>query len=267
MYSTSRSCWCGLSILVLTGVLQSQAAAQTKRYKLEELDVPTIRAQLAEYTKNEKHKASVDPAKSVANLETVDIDFNKAEPRLNMSFLAKTEPPAAVKPVSDMVADFVSQSLLSDNAEYRKLSPNLKVSLRSRSEAREFDVFQPPPGLATPADQLLSILGECPPSCYPFTAANCFNSARACYRMGLYQDALALLNHAARQDTQASYYYLKALTELRMGRCYEASASVRAMVAAEASGRNDGLRPVMENHNGPLRVRIDELAKLYTPPQ
>jgi hypothetical protein len=267
MYSTSRSCWCGLSILVLTGVLESQAAAQTKRYKLEELDVPTIRAQLDEYTKNEKNKASVDPAKAVAYLETADIDFIKAEPRLNMSFVAKTQPPGPVKPVKDMVTDFVSQSLLSDNAEYKKLAPNLNVSLSARSEAPEFDVFQPPPGLATPTDQLLATLGEYPTSCYPFTAANCFNSARACYRLGLYQDALALLNHAARQDTQASYFYLKALTELRLGRCYEASASVRSMVAAEAAGRSDGLRPVMENHNGPLRVRIDELAKLYTPPQ
>jgi hypothetical protein len=263
MHSTSRSCWCGLSVLVLTGVLQSQAAAQTKRYKLEELDVPTIRERLADYTKNEKNKTLVDPARAVANLDTVDIDLNKAEPRLDMSFLATTQPPADVKPVKDMVADFVSQSLLSDNAEYKKLSPNLKVSLH----VREFDVFQPPPGLATPPDQLLSILGECPTSCYPYTAANCFNSARACYRRGLYQDALALLNHAARQDTQASYFYLKAMTELRIGRCQEALASVRGMVAAEAAGRNDGLRPVMENHNGPLRARIDELAKLYTPPQ
>jgi hypothetical protein len=74
-------------------------------------------------------------------------------------------------------------------------------------------------------------------------------------------DALILLNHAVRQDPTAAYYYLKALTEMRLGKCQDALKSVRDMLAAQSAGESEGLSVIMERYNGPLRAQIDELAK------
>jgi len=143
---------------------------------------------------------------------------------------------------------------------------NLVVQIGpQRSEPAVFDVFQPPSGLATPAEQLLSMRGWCQPRCFAFTPANCLDLAGYCYRMGLYQDAIGLLEHAVRYDPQASYFYLKAMAELQTGRCRDAISSVQQMAAAQAAGRADGLGPIMERYNGPLRVQLDELSKVFNP--
>jgi hypothetical protein len=163
-----------------------------------------------------------------------------------------------------MVVEFVHQ-LLVDEPEYRKLLPNLAVSLRRRpAGAASYDVFQPPEGLTVPVDCLLAmrgLCGCCGRSCFPFTPSNCFELAKDCYRRCMFDDALALLKHAVKHDRQASYYYLKAMTEMHLGRCQDALSSVREMLAAQADGLNDGLAPTMEGYNGPLRAQIDELAK------
>jgi hypothetical protein len=250
----------------LTGLFATPAAAQSRRYKLQDLDVPTIRTQFAEFTRNERNKVRVDPVRAVADLDTPEIEFNKGVPRLNMTFQATTEPPGSVEPVRALVLEFVGQFLVTDDPEYQKLRPSgpdshIGVFLRPRGGRPPLDVFQPPPGLVTPVHQLLAMRGCWAANCFPFTPANCFDLAGDCYRWGLYYDAVALLDHALFQDRQASYYYLKAMSELQLGRCPEAMASVREMVAARAAGRNEGLSVVMERYNGPLRARIDDLVK------
>jgi hypothetical protein len=160
---------------------------------------------------------------------------------------------------------FLGQFLLEDD-EYQRLLPNLVVGLRPRlGPPRVFDPFQPPPGLATPAETLLAMQGYCHPNCYAYTRANCFDLARTCYRAGLYYDAIALLDQAIRQEPQACYYYLKAMSQLQLGRCQEAQTSVREMIAAQAAGRDAGLKETMVRFNGPLRARLDDLAKLINP--
>jgi hypothetical protein len=55
------------------------------------------------------------------------------------------------------------------------------------------------------------------------------------------------------------------MSQLQLGRCQEAEASVRAMLAAQAAGRDAGLKETMVRFNGPLRARVDDLAKLINP--
>jgi hypothetical protein len=268
MQGTSRSSRCGLFVFVFTGFLAYPAIAQQPRFKLQNLDAPTIRAQLEAYIQNPKNKQFVDPARAVADLSnplTFEIGFTRGVPKLSLSFLATTDPPGDVKPVRAMVVnDFLGQFLLEEEDYQRLLQnpTNVVVSLRPRDEVPPPDLFQPPPGLVTPANQLLAMRGCWAPNCFPFTAANSFDLAGDCYRMGLYYDAIALLDHALGQNRQASYYYLKAMSELHVGRCPEAVASVRQMVAAQTAGRNEGLSVVMERYNGPLRARIDDFVKL-----
>jgi hypothetical protein len=251
-------------VLFSTGIPVSSPAAQTKRYKLQELDVPTIRTQLAAFTGAERNRPLVNAAKAVANVvdaNTVGVQYNKDVPRLDLSFLPTADPAGPIKPVKDLALEFVHQ-LLAEEPEYQKILPNIGVTLRRRTEAAAgYDVFQAPAGLSTPVDQLLALRGTCGPNCYPFTPANCFELAKACYRMCMYSDALALLNHAIRHDRQASYYYLKAMTELQLGRCQDGLASVREMLGAQAEGLNEGLPAIMEGYNGPLRAQVDELAR------
>jgi hypothetical protein len=241
--------------------------AQSKRLKLQDLDVPTIRTQLGIYTRGEKNAPLVNAAKAVAdvmNTSTVETQYNKDVPRLNMSFVATTDPPGAVKPVKHMVLDFLHQLLL-EEPEYQKLVPNVGVSLRPRpAAAGGYDVFQAPEGLTTPVDSLLAMSGCCgcgSSKCFPFTPSNCFELAKACYRMCMFSDAVALLKHAVKHDRQASYYYLKAMTEMQLGHCQDALASVREMQAAKAAGLDEALAPTMEVYNGPLRAQVDELAR------
>jgi hypothetical protein len=258
-------------VFVSTGVLVPESAAQSVRYKIQDLDVSTIRKQLAAFTQLEKNRPMVNAAKAVADVEnanTVEVQLNRDVPRLNLSFVAVTDPPRNVKPVKDMVVEFVNQLLL-DPAEYRKLIPNVSVTLRRRPgaaavAAATYDVFEPPAGLKTSVECLLAMRGCCCSSsaCFPFTPANCFDLAKDCYRRCMFADALALLNHAVKHDRQASYYYLKAMVEMQLGHCKDAMASVREMLGAQAEGLNDGLAETMEGYNGPLRAQIDELAKV-----
>jgi hypothetical protein len=264
MKPMARFSRCGRLALVFVGVLVSTITAQQPRLKLPDLDVPTIRAQLAAYIQNPNNKQLVDPARAVADLsnpETFEIGFNPNVPSLKLNFLATTDRPD-VSPVRAMVTEFLGQVLLEDD-DYKKLLPNLVVGLRPQpGPPVVFDPFQPPPGLATPAEHLLAMEGYCHPNCFPYTRANCFDLARTCYRACLYHDAIALLDHAIRQEPQACYYYLKAMSQLQLGRCQEAEASVRAMVAAQAAGRDAGLKETMVRFNGPLRARLDDLTKL-----
>jgi hypothetical protein len=268
MRSTSRYCGCGLLVLAVTGTLAPFAAAQNVRYKLQDLDVSTIRKQLAAFTQADRNRPLVNAAKAVAdvmNTNTVDLQFNRVVPRLGLSFLATTDPPRPVKPVKDMVREFLNQLLL-ERAEYLKLEPNVDVSLRRRPGAAVtgYDVFQAPEGLTVPVDCLLAMRGcACPsPNCFAFTPSNCFELAKDCYRRCMFKDALALLKHAVKHDRQASYYYLKAMTELQLGSCQDALASVREMLGAQAEGLTDGLAATMEGYNGPYRAQVDELAKV-----
>jgi hypothetical protein len=250
-------------VLFSTGIPVSSPAAQTKRYKLQELDVPTIRTQLAAFTGAERNRPLVTVAKAVANVvdaNTVGIQYNKDVPRLDLSFLPTGDPPGPIKPVKDLVVEFVHE-LLAEEPEYRKILPNVGVTLRRRTEAAGYNVFETPSGLTTPVEQLLALRGACGPNCFPFTPANSFELAKACYRMCMYSDALALLNHAIRHDRQASYYYLKAMTEMQLGRCQDALASVREMLGAQAEGLSEGLSATQEGYNGPLRAQVDELAR------
>jgi hypothetical protein len=152
------------------------------------------------------------------------------------------------------------------DALLRAMKDNLVVQIgRPQPAVAAFDPFQPPSGLATPADQLLAMRGWCQPKCFVFSPQNCLDLAGYCYRMGLYQDAIALLEHAALQDAQASYFYLKAMAELQIGRCHHALSSVQKMAGAQAAGRSDGLGPIMQRYNGPMRVQLDELYKVANP--
>jgi hypothetical protein len=207
-----------------------------------------------------------------------------------------------MQPVKDMILDDVlGQKLLAIDAEYQKLKPHVEVALRRMRQPlpapgvdvsqpppalgddvsqphpphgvdvfpplppHSVDVFQPPADLATPAPDLLALLGQCPACCcYPFTPANCFRLAKDCYRLGLYADTIALLRHAVARDGQASYYYLKAYVELQAGLCHDAVASVQEMLAASAAGRTEGLEITKELYNGPVRGYVDDLAKFIS---
>ena len=153
------------------------------------------------------------------------------------------------------------------DALLRAMKSNLVVQIEPPPPAAAFDPFQPPSGLATPAECLLAMRGWCQPKCFVFSPTNCLELAGYCYRIGLYQDAIALLEHAAHQDAQASYFYLKAMAELQIGRCHDAMSSVQKMAGAQAAGRTDGLGPIMQRFNGPMRVQLDELYKVANPVQ
>jgi hypothetical protein len=127
------------------------------------------------------------------------------------------------------------------------------------------DLFHPPFGLVTPPECLLARQGVFRPNCYLYNAANCFDLARDCYRAGQFHDAIALLDHAIRQNPQACYFYLKAMSQFQLGWCHEAVESVQHMIAAQHAHRDLGLSATMERFNGPLRGRIDDIVKSLEP--
>ncbi len=250
---------------------------------LKDLDGPQVTAAFKRFVANSPLK-TVGDARTVADLSSIEVklDKSKPQPTLDASFSAINDPPGAPDPAGPCVQQFLANLL--NEADYKSLEQGLSVSLRPRAAAPPpatpptlapamvpppaprkvaIDPFQLPEGYTPGIGALVGCVGELPVGAFPFTPANCMRLAMAAYRRSQFEDAVVLLNHAAKQDGQAAYYYLKAMSELQLGRGHDALASVQAMNAARSDGRIDGFDVIRERFNGPYRAHLTELAKLY----
>jgi hypothetical protein len=256
-------------------VVASASADPINRVPLKDLDGPQLTAAFKRFVANSPLK-TVSDARTVADLTSIEARLDKSlpQPRLDVTFAAINDPPGQPDPAGPCVQEFLANLL--NEADYRLIEPGLTVFLRPRNGAAPpppppppparrvaIDPFQLPAGYSPSIEALVGCVGSVPVGAFPFTPANCMRLATAAYRRGQFEDAVVLLNHAAQQDGQAAYYYLKAMAELQLGRGRDAIASVQALNAAQTAGRIDGLGVILERFNGPYRAHLSELAKLY----
>lgn len=260
-------------------VVASATADPINRVPLKDLDGPQVTAAFKRFVANSPLK-TVSDARTVADLSSIEVKLDKSQPQptLDVTFAAINDPPGAPDPAGPCVQQFLANLL--NEADYKLIEQGLTVSLRPRASvpppavpptlappppARKvvIDPFRLPAGYTPGIEALVGCVGRVPVGAFPFTPANCMGLATAAYRRGQFEDAVVLLNHAAQQDGQAAYYYLKAMAELQLGRGHDALTSVRAMNAAQTAGRIDGFNVILERYNGPYRAHLSELARLY----
>lgn len=124
--------------------------------------------------------------------------------------------------------------------------------------------FGIPDGLRTPAEKLIPSLGFGPASCFPLTPISCFDVAYKCLCYGYYEDALAFANHGLKMSNHARLYLLKAMCELELSRCEDATSTlVRYRHAVARPEESFGLFAARERLNGPARVRLEILLKAW----
>jgi hypothetical protein len=124
--------------------------------------------------------------------------------------------------------------------------------------------FGIPEGLKTPANDLLLCLGFGPAACFPLTPDSCFDVGYKCVCARHYEDALAFANHGLKMCNHARLYLLKAICELELGRCDDATNTLgRYRLAAARPEENVGLYAARERLNGPARVRLEILLKAW----
>jgi uncharacterized protein (TIGR03000 family) len=104
------------------------ALTQDKRPVMKDLDEAKVRAAFSKYISDPAHKAQVERAEAVAELDKVKLDLDLKGPSLKLTFPARKEPPGSLEPVRSLVNDFLGKSLLKER-DWRKLKPNLVVSL------------------------------------------------------------------------------------------------------------------------------------------
>ncbi len=264
----------------------SATADPINRVPLKDLDGPQVTAAFKQFVANSPLK-TVGDARTIADLSSIEVrlDKSKPQPTLDVSFAAVNDPPGAPDLAGPCVQQFLANLL--NEADYKSLEQGLGVSLRPKAAVAQpavppavpralgptmvpppprkvaIDPFQLPEGYTPGIGALVGCVGGLPVGAFPFTPANCMRLAMAAYRRGQFEDAVVLLNHAAKQDGQAAYYYLKAMSELQLGRGHDALASVQAMNAARADGRINGFGVILERFNGPYRAHLTELARLY----
>ena len=120
--------------------------------------------------------------------------------------------------------------------------------------------FGIPDGLLTKPEILFPSLGFGPSNCFVLTPMTCFDAGYKCYSLGMYEDALAFVNHGLKQSNHARLYLLKAVCEMHLGHCEDAgSAILRYRAAAMIPSETFGLGPARERINEPMRVRLEQL--------
>ncbi|QDT36726.1 outer membrane protein assembly factor BamD [Stratiformator vulcanicus] len=122
--------------------------------------------------------------------------------------------------------------------------------------------FTPPDGMATPIDSLLCRTGQGAVKCFVFSPRNCFDLAAACYRRGLYQDAIALLDRALQYGPNAGYFYLRGMAEMQIGECDAAGESAQGVAQSLRAGNIGGLDRIGERFNGPVAIQMRALIEL-----
>jgi len=122
-------------------------------------------------------------------------------------------------------------------------------------------VFSYPAGLSTCAECLFERLGYYPAHCVPMTSDTTYDLAYACFIRGMYEDAIAFASHGLTLRDDARLYLIKGVSELHVGRCFEAEATVEQYLNAVDSKNLIGLAYARERINGPMRVRFEQIVK------